>query len=565
MGIARRLGPVFAYENLIACRRWQIYAGRSLLVACLLAGLLVVWVNRIAWQNIQTYAQLAQVSSIFVNAIMAVELVLALILVPAVTAGVICHDKMRGSLILMMVTDLTDREIVLGKLASRLMTVLGIIACGFPLMAIAMSLGGVDPKDLFFGSLVIVGVAVLGVCVALSYSVWASKSHEVLLATYGTYAVWLLALITWGEVYLGATPIWLRATNPFWLLFGTSRGAKQTWMFYAYPTLFFVACLLISALLTLYSTWRLRAATLRQRNRKRLPVLSFHRRSLRSARVLDSNPVFWREWYFRQPSAWGRGVWTLYALASSAVVVLLLLSRRDVGPGVCGFMVSIGFLLVTVTSATALSEERVLGSLDVLLATPMSTRSIVLGKWWGAFRIVPKLAILPAILVFTQLLGRRTGFEVIVFTSLIVGLILAYGAFISSFCLAMATWQPTLGRAVGMSVTAYIFMTVVLPFICIFVFRAGPEDKYILWVSPFFGMLVPIGWMTWFHNGDLTGRILAVLIWIIVSFWGAYGLLQLTIRSFDASLGRVPEWVSAKVLSRRGLHVPAKRERSVLP
>jgi hypothetical protein len=45
------------------------------------------------------------------------------------------------TLTLMMVTDLSDAEIVLGKLASRLVAILGIVACGLPALAILTSLG----------------------------------------------------------------------------------------------------------------------------------------------------------------------------------------------------------------------------------------------------------------------------------------------------------------------------------------------------------------------------------------------------------------------------------------
>ena len=53
-----------------------------------------------------------------------------------------------------------------------------------------------------------------------------------------------------------------------------------------------------------------------------------------------------------------------------------------------GFQVAVGLLLLSVGAATSLAEERVRGSLDVLLSTPMSTRSILAGKWWGSFRRV---------------------------------------------------------------------------------------------------------------------------------------------------------------------------------
>ena len=62
-----------------------------------------------------------------------------------------------------------------------------------------------------------------------------------------------------------------------------------------------------------------------------------------------------------------------------------------------GFQATFGLMLVSLTAPTVLAEERVRGSLDVLLATPLSTDRIVLAKWWGIYRVVPALALLPAI------------------------------------------------------------------------------------------------------------------------------------------------------------------------
>src|SRR3954469_15859284 len=122
MGTRWGRGPVFPLECLTTARRWQVYAGRALLVTSLLAGLILVWLTRFAGTAFSSFQALAVVGAAFFNAIMAVDLVRALVLVPAATAGAICQDKMRGGLTLMMVTDLSDAEIVLGKFASRLVT-----------------------------------------------------------------------------------------------------------------------------------------------------------------------------------------------------------------------------------------------------------------------------------------------------------------------------------------------------------------------------------------------------------------------------------------------------------
>ena len=64
-----------------------------------------------------------------------------------------------------------------------------------------------------------------------------------------------------------------------------------------------------------------------------------------------------------------------------------------------GFQVSIGLLLLSVMASTSLAEERARGSMDLILTTPLSTGEIVIGKWLGAYRVVPLLAVLPALVI----------------------------------------------------------------------------------------------------------------------------------------------------------------------
>ncbi len=204
---------------------------------------------------------------------MAVELVLAIVVVPAVTAGAICQDKVRGGLTLMMVTDLSDAEIVLGKLAVRLVTVFSLMACGLPVLAILTSLGGADPVAIMAGSMVIAGVAVLGVTLSLFFSVWATKPHEALMATYAAYAIWLLTLVAWVETSPGrSAPDIVWGSNPFWLLFG-EHGLTGT-----APILLSMAFLAgtpaLSAVLAAISIRRIRSVTLAQAGRPRAVPLA---------------------------------------------------------------------------------------------------------------------------------------------------------------------------------------------------------------------------------------------------------------------------------------------------
>ena len=211
------LGPVFAYEWLIATRRWQMYAGCAAFVGLLLVGLIFVWANRFHNEvGLTTYRAQAQIGRTFFNTLVSIELVMIMLAAPAATAGTICLDKARGTLLHVLATDLSDAEIVLGKLAARLAPVLGLVACSLPVLAVATLLGGIDPVALTGSFLVIVGVTVLGCAMALTISIWRKKTHEVLLATYGVWAIWVVVIpASWSVVNRFASlPDWLLKTNP---------------------------------------------------------------------------------------------------------------------------------------------------------------------------------------------------------------------------------------------------------------------------------------------------------------------------------------------------------------
>src|SRR5690242_4201365 len=206
-------GPVFAYEWRTASRRWQGYALRSLLVLLLWLGLAAVWLENHGGAEELSHRQVAEIGRAFYAVTTLMVLGLVGLAAPAATAGAICSDKARGNLTLLFATDLTDAEIVLGKLAARLVPVLGLIACAAPVLALATLLGGVDPAMPTGAILVCLACAVFGCTLALALSVWGRQTHEVLLATYAFGIFWLLSAPIWaGLVWM--LPWWAR---PAWL------------------------------------------------------------------------------------------------------------------------------------------------------------------------------------------------------------------------------------------------------------------------------------------------------------------------------------------------------------
>src|SRR5262249_47366379 len=144
MGQRWGVGPVFGYEWLRASRRWQLYALRAMVIALLGVGLTIVWWEKAKGHSL-TISSLAATGESFFYAVTGSHLPLLLRAPPAYTAGAICLDRARGALFHLLATDLSDAEIVLGKLAARTIPVLGLVLACVPVLFAAILLGGIDP------------------------------------------------------------------------------------------------------------------------------------------------------------------------------------------------------------------------------------------------------------------------------------------------------------------------------------------------------------------------------------------------------------------------------------
>jgi ABC-type transport system involved in multi-copper enzyme maturation permease subunit len=599
-------GPVFAYESAVASRRWQVYALRALFVLALLAGLALTW-----WSMASDLEQrlarglarraLAGLGESFYNVLSTIQLALVLVAAPAATAGAVCLDRSRGTLTHMLVTDLTDAEVVLGKLGARLAPVCATVFASIPVLALASLLGGIIPETLVSLTLISLSLAAFGCALALALSVRLSKPQEVLTVVFGLWAVWIVGLLIWeivsGPTALPRPPDWWSKLNPFVLAW-----APYSWPSWSGPAdvpIFLAVTLTATALLSAYAILRLRAESAGKERRrwavfraigavaKRLPVPRF------SGPSLDPNPVLWREWHLNRPSRVVRAVWGLYtaAVLTSAAIGLWDILESGVGRGekllaiLNGFAVWFGLLVVSVTAPTALGEERVRGSLDVLMSTPMATRSIVLAKWWGAFRAVPWIVAVPALCgVFLALAPddvtytrvavtpapgvKMTAFKTVASDPITplertaavllpLGFALATGAVVASLGLLLATWFKRPGRAMAVNASVYIILSVgwvfAIELVLVVVLEwlgykiDGGRDDWIwlvyglLSLCPLGGQMAPSEMILFQHRLPRLRYWAFAGVSVLAMFALAAVLLGLTLLTFNRCLGRCPE------------------------
>jgi ABC-type transport system involved in multi-copper enzyme maturation permease subunit len=581
-------GPVFIYESLMLARRREVYAGRALFVLAMLIGLATAWYGAgggssppvMTGQTRSTLQILALTGEKFFYAVAAIQLVMVLLVSPAATAGAVCHDRARGIFAQLAATDLSDTEIVLGKLGSRLTPILGVLACGLPVTALASLLGGIDIQALVSLFAVSVAIAVLGCTVALAISVRASKTHDVMIIVGAIWIAWLMS----GPIWRGMStvrgvvpaPDWFKKANPFVLVY-----APYVWPGYVAlmdVAIFVAALFLISTALIAVTIATVRRHVLEPARRvRRVSILERVKLSRWLAWLpgpsLDGNPVLWREWRRSRPSRIARLMWLLYVTGSVAGAGLGIREAIAYGPSTpsgsivpCTLLVLqfvFGLMIVSCQAPASLAEERARGSLDVLLATPLSTESILCGKWLGTFRVVLWLAVLPglttAILARIAAAGglapRMTPLSLvdrIVAPCLIVAQMVCYGAAITSVGLALATWVSRLGRAIAINLAIFVLISIGWPVffeaVIYYPLQASPGGSNSRWLVSAMLAISPIGapvvTLEGLLHSDSTTR------WQIWGFAMGWCVLALAIAAatfgavlgtFDRCMGRVPE------------------------
>jgi hypothetical protein len=290
------------------------------------------------------------------------------------------------------------------------------------------------------------------------------------------------------------------------------------------------------------------------------------------------------------------------ALAGTAwSVVMACVGDSDTAGLLCGFQVTFSLLLVSITAPTALAEERARGSLDVLMTTPLPTDRIVLAKWWGAYRIVPALAFLPAIGALAvgfagpeiaSAAFRSSGpsadpigwVDRVAFVCLPTALMLAQGAVVTSFGLALATWMRRVGRAIAASVACYA----VVAFAWLVLVEAGVVSEVLSWlgafekydqdalqfhaliaasISPLGAQIAPSQSVSWAESLSRYAFYIGHVIVLLFTIGVALLFLGLTLATFNRSMGRMPERARRaprpprRALAARGPHMAATGSR----
>ena len=431
-------GPIFVREALTAPRRLSHYLMRSGFVAGLLVLFYSIRQATIGFQDVLFAGDVASFSAMTFKVFAFLQLTLGMFFATVFTASNVAQEKDRKTLILLLMTDLRNHELAIGKLLASLLIVGVLLTTSLPVFCFLKLLGGITWSQILWAEAVVGSAALAAGCWGCFVAFWRDKTFQTLAIS--VLGVVLFVLVAYGLGVL-VNPM-LALASPYAGLMNVLDPAGQSeigpMVVSALPTV--SALLALSCLLSVVTISQLRrwnpSREMHQAVVESTPTnlvdsqpvdTSEAEKSVatvpvrgRIHRVVWDSPIIWREMRTR---AYGRRmIWI--KLAYLALTLLIAGSAIFTGSTnsdlVLGMVTApafaflgIGILSLILTNAqavTSITNERDGGTLDILLVTDLRPHEFILGKIGGALWNSREMILMPLLMIMGMaLLGRVPG------------------------------------------------------------------------------------------------------------------------------------------------------------
>ena len=546
------LGAVWEREVMVAPRTRGLYVARCLAAATLLGIIATCWLVVTGSQAVTTIGDTARFGATLLRILAPLQLVLAVLAAALTAVLAVGIEKDRRTLELLLVSRLSDAQLVLGKLAGSLLRVGLLLVAAAPLFAVASLFGGVTPPQLLRLFLVTAAAAMAAASIGNAAGFWRDTTFQALSITAALLIAWLVI----GEVAAAVGDPFIAATvSPARAAFAAlTPGGGQT------LAGFLSIAIGIAAVTSGLTVLRVRRWNTASEPRTKATAVVDGRR-----RAVWANPILWREICTR---AQGRAMtlvriaWLAVFVAAVTGVVLEAGKDRPDRFAVAAAVVPVvlaSLLAVAALAVTSVTGERDRGTLDLLLVSDLEPAEFVWGKLLGVLAAAREMVVLPLVLCGALVpLGITTvehGFYLVVGLALVTFFVTVLGLYAGlTHAVSRQAIAITLGIVAFLSVGVATAMRIMVAF----------GGSFELQLAPFLAAIVgggvglyaalsarnpspAVGWasallpaLTFVAiTGFLQGSLLQVFLVVSVAYgFATLALLIPSIAAFDLLTGR---------------------------
>lgn len=403
----------------------------------LFAIICTTWLLLAGIQPVQNPGDLARFGVLIFQLIAPFQLIVLLFMAALAGTIAVSHEKDKQTLILLLMTSLSNTELVLGKIGAGLLATMNAFLASIPIVYSVSLLGGVSLEQVFCCTWVTFCALIASATLGATIAFWREKTFQSLTVTMLIIALWL----SMGEVIASGnarfvSPEIAKMLSPLRAIFDVTQPiASDSILPFGLPggnaALSGLSLLLVSLGMTLLSIRMLRIWNPSRERRGGIPEVeettaidtsAVHPQSAkrqvkawksRAPRRVWNNPVVWRE---MRTWAYGRKV-LLIRLAYLAFALMVAFGvRQFVANGLAiqestyqeelvpttvsllaPFFV-LSLIIINALAVNSITNERDGGALDLLLVTEITPSQFVFGKICGVLYVTKEMVVAPLLL-----------------------------------------------------------------------------------------------------------------------------------------------------------------------
>jgi len=516
-------GPILAKELRVASRRKPVYVLRLMYLAVMAAILLPLW-SGVMDRGAHEYGpydgsaasivyRMADLGRTIVPAMVWIQYIAVQLVAMLTMSASISDEISRRTLGTLLTTPMNAWQLVVGKLASRLVLCVSLLAMSLPILALLTVFGGVQWSFVLIGLALTLSTLLIVASVTMHFSIYNSRPYLAFLESLLTLGILFGGSVLVSQLFLynstnyetneivsylmtAVHPVAALVTEYYSLQLG-NLGQAPWWVCVivnvAFAGLVLWRCVRVIRRASLASAMGMSMSALRQQEKsaRKTPTPALapiatpdaslsataathadrpgeNKPTRATVRPLRGNPVYWKDSIRRRFRA-RSDIAAVVVFGVQFVVYLVtipMLDSSDMSAMYLLLLGVLGSLIAVVVSATTIPAEREARTWDMVLASPLSNRRIVWGKFLAAMRRFA-LAYFPL------------GLHVLLFT--IGGILHPVAAvFVAVIVAGMASFIAALGVLVGTFTSRTTAALVAVLTICLILWLVVPIVAFVV-------------------------------------------------------------------------------------
>jgi ABC-type transport system involved in multi-copper enzyme maturation permease subunit len=509
------IGPIFQRETATLPRRGRHYISRIVFALMVFGIICTTWLLLAGIQPVQNPGDLARFGVLIFQLIAPFQLIVLMFTAALAGTTAVSHEKDKQTIILLLMTSLTNAEVVLGKIGAGLLTAFNAFFASMPVMFMLLLLGGVSVEQVIACSWVTACTLIACATIGATVAFWREKTFQSIAVTALTIAFWLgVGEIVAAGMLPGIDPAVSVFLSPLRSVMDVTQPiASEAFLPFSVPggnaglagaivLLFGILLMLLSvAMLRVWNPSREKRPTGMQAEETE-PILevgvgdsisggsttrNVKAWKSRAPRTVWNNPILWREmctWAYGRKVVFVKLAYLLFALLigvglyqtiQSGVAFETTTYQESLVPPTVSLLAPffvLSLIIINALAVNSITNERDGGALDLLLVTEVTPTNFLLGKICGVLYVTKEMVLAPMVLCFFLWWSQAIHGENFIFTLICLLVMDVFVTMLGIHC-GMIYSQSRVAIGTSLGTVFFLFLGIAVCMLIMLMFRGS--------------------------------------------------------------------------------------------